>query len=70
MYSSPYYRPILMRVNVCDRFVKNPQISNFIKIRPVGAKLFHADRWTGGRTKMTEPMLAFRNFANAPKTLT
>jgi len=27
-------------------FSKNPQISNFMKIRPVGAELFHAD----GRT--------------------
>jgi len=24
-------------------FSKNPQISNFIKIRPVGAEMFHAD---------------------------
>jgi hypothetical protein len=27
-------------------FKKNPQISNFIKIRPVGAELFHADGQT------------------------
>ena len=27
-----------------DRVSKNTQISNFMKIRPVGAKLFHADR--------------------------
>jgi len=27
-----------------NRFSKNPQTSNFIKIRPVGAELFHADR--------------------------
>jgi len=26
-------------------FQKNPQISNFMKLHPVGAKLFHADRW-------------------------
>jgi len=25
---------------------KNPQIQNFMKIRPVGAELFHADRRT------------------------
>jgi len=29
-----------------DKFSKNRQISNFIKTRPVGAKLFHADRQT------------------------
>ena len=27
-------------------FRKNPQIPNFMKIRPVGAELFHADGWT------------------------
>jgi len=30
-------------------FSKNPQISNFMKIRPVGAKLFHADGKAGGQ---------------------
>ena len=34
-----------------------------MKIRPVGAELFHTD----GRTEMTELTVAFRNFANAPK---
>jgi hypothetical protein len=34
-----------------------------MKIRPVGAELFHAD----GQTDMTKLMVAFRNFANAPK---
>jgi len=28
---------------------KNPQISNFMKIRPVGAELFHADGQTWRR---------------------
>jgi hypothetical protein len=27
-----------------DIFSKNPKISNFMKICPVGAKLFHVDR--------------------------
>jgi len=31
-------------------FSKNTQISNFMKIRPVGAELFHADWVTGGQT--------------------
>jgi hypothetical protein len=35
-----------------------------MKIRPVGAELFHADR----RTDMTKQVVAFRNFANVPKT--
>ena len=40
------------------------EISNWIKIRPVAAQLFHAHR---GRTYMTKLTLAFRNFADAPK---
>jgi hypothetical protein len=35
-----------------------------MKIRPVGAE-FHAD----GRTDMTKLIVAFRNFANAPKMI-
>ena len=34
-----------------------------MKIRPVGAELFHADRLTD----MTKKKVGFRNFANAPK---
>ena len=34
-----------------------------MKIRPVGAELFHAD----GRTDMTKLIVAFRNFVDAPK---
>ena len=32
-----------------DFFFLNPQISNFLKIRPVEAGLFHADGRTGSR---------------------
>ena len=38
-----------------------------MKIRPVGAELFHADRGTDGRTGMRKLKVAFRNFVNAPK---
>ena len=37
---------------------------NFMKIRPVGVELFHAD----GLTDMTKLIVAFRNLSNAPKT--
>jgi hypothetical protein len=37
-----------------------------MKIRPVGAELFHAD----GRTDMTKLIVPFRNFVNAPKNVT
>jgi hypothetical protein len=36
-----------------------------MKIRPVGAKLFHA----GGQTNMTKGLVSFRNFANARKKM-
>jgi len=36
-----------------------------MKIRPVEAKLFHAD----GRTDTTKLIAAFCNFANAPKNI-
>ena len=35
----------------------------FIKFRPLGAELFQED----GRTDMMKLIVAFRNFANAPK---
>jgi hypothetical protein len=48
----------------CTDSRKNPQITNFMKIRPVGAELFHAD----GRTdRETDIIVAFRNFVKAPK---
>ena len=42
---------------------KNTQIPNFMKIRPVGTESFHVD----GQPDTTKLMVAFRNFANAPK---
>ena len=43
--------------------MKNPQISNFTKIRPVVAELSHAD----GQTSMTKVIVAFHNLANEAK---
>jgi hypothetical protein len=49
---------------------KNTQIQNFMKIRPVGAKLFHADRQTDGRTDgqkdMTKLMSLFAFMRTRP----
>jgi hypothetical protein len=43
-----------------------------MKISPVGAELFHADgrmdERAGRQTDMTKLIVAFRNFAKAPKT--
>ena len=38
-----------------------------MKIRPVGAELFHADGRTDGQTDMTKLIVAFRNFAKQLK---
>jgi len=54
-------------LNFFNRFSKNTKTWNFMKIRPVGAELLQADRQTDGRTDMTKLLVAFRNFANAPK---
>jgi len=40
------------------------EVSNFMKIRPVGTELFHV----GGRADMKKLITAFHNFANGPKT--
>ena len=37
-----------------------------MKIGPTGAAMFHAD----GQTDMTKLTVTFRNFANAPKSVT
>jgi hypothetical protein len=50
MKSARYSCEILINFNYLDRFSKNPQIPNFIKIRPVGAELLHTDgRGTDGQ---------------------
>ena len=41
-------------LNLLNRFSKNPQISNLMKIHPVVAELFHADGQMAGQTDMTK----------------
>jgi hypothetical protein len=57
-----------------NRFSKKVKIHSSIKIRPVGAEMFHADRQTDGRTDrqtdVTKLIVAFRYSANTPKTTT
>jgi hypothetical protein len=43
---------------------KNTQMPNFMEICPVGADLFPVN--IDGRTDMTQLIVVFRNFANAP----
>jgi hypothetical protein len=52
-----------MKLEYSLKNFENPQISNFMKIRPVGVELFHADGWTD----MTKLIVAFSNFVNVPK---
>jgi len=53
------------QIEYSRQFTKNTQISNFMNIRPVGAEMFDAD----GRTDVTKLIVAFRNFAKAPKNM-
>jgi hypothetical protein len=56
-------------LNTLDRLLKNIQISNFMKIRSVGAELFHTGKKTDGRTDITKLIVTFRNFAKAHKNM-
>ena len=41
-----------------------------MKIRPLEAEMFIAERWVGGQTDMTDmvkPVITFRKFANTPE---
>ena len=72
MYSTLYSSPILMKLEFSwQEFGKTPQISNFIKICPVEADLFHADGRMDGqmdrRADVRKPIVALLNFANATK---
>ena len=67
-----------MKLNFLDRFSKNAEISNLIKIHPVGSNLLYedgqthrqtdgrTDTQTDGRTDVTKLTVVFCNSANAP----
>lgn len=56
----PHHKTEFSRNNI-----ENTQISNFMKIYPVGALLFHVDRQTDLQTDITTLIVAFCNFASA-----
>jgi len=53
-------------MNFLDRFSTNTQISNFMKIRPVGVALFRADGSTGRQTDRHDVNSRFSLFFEAP----
>jgi hypothetical protein len=55
-----------MKLEFSRQIFEKTQITSFIKIRPVGAELLHAD----GQTDMKKLIVAFRNFVNASKNAT
>jgi hypothetical protein len=74
VYWSPCRVPIILvwfkwNLNFLDSCSKNTQTSHFTEIHSVGTKLFNADRRKDGRTDAMKLIVAFRNFANAPKNL-
>jgi len=58
LFLSDYNETLIFSTN----FLKNTEISNLMKIRPVRAEMFHADR----QTEMTRPTVAFRTFTSGP----
>jgi len=58
----------LWNLNFLERFSTNTQISNFMKVRPVEAALFLAERQTDRRRdRHDDANSRFSQFANAPK---
>jgi len=49
-----------------NRFSKNIQIPNFMKILPLGAELFYADGRLDRRRDMTQLIVVLRDFAKEP----
>jgi hypothetical protein len=50
-----------MKLEFSPHITKNIQISNFMKLCPVGAEMFHADGWPD----MIKLTVALCNFPNA-----
>jgi hypothetical protein len=72
--STLYSCEILMKNKFLHFFSKNIQISNIIKVRPVGVGLFYADirmdRLNDGRTDMTKIIVALETFRTRQNSTT
>ena len=69
MQSSCYTCVFLIQLGFFKKFSKNNSISNFIKIRPMGAELFYVDGRRDRQTDMAEITVNFRDFAKELKNL-
>jgi hypothetical protein len=73
MHSSRYSNRILMKREFSRQIFEKKHMSEFIKIRPVGAELFHTDdrrterRRTDGWKNVMQLIVAYCNFAMAPR---
>jgi hypothetical protein len=73
MQKNRYFCQILMKLEFSLQTFEKYSNIKFTQIRPVGDGLFQADgrteRHTAGQTDMTKLIVAFGNFAKAPKNL-
>ena len=69
MQSILFSSQIVMKLEFSWQIFEKYSKSNFMKIRPVGADLFHAIGRTDGMTIMTKLIAAFGNFAKAPENI-
>ena len=71
LHVNTHYCRILIKLEFARQIFGKRSSISFIKLRPLEAELIHAERQTDGRTDvqtdMTKLVVAFRNFANAPK---
>jgi hypothetical protein len=68
MQSTCYSYQILTKPEFPQHILKNTHMSNFVKIQPVGAELFHVDRQMGWRDRHDEAKVTLHNSAIMPKT--
>jgi hypothetical protein len=48
-----------MKLEFCNYVLENPQLSNFMKIRPMGAEFFHVGGQTEGHYDAKRPFTQF-----------
>ena len=58
----PLFLSDFNEMNFLARLLKDPEISNFMRLHLVGAKLFHADGWADRQTDRMKLLVAFHNF--------